>query len=539
MQGPALLPSTTITTFLLHAFIKIVLLPQNRRIFANFDLCRMRMNGRSQNEKIIFGLKIRQLRQEKNLSFATLAERTGMSVSYLNEIEKGKKYPKEDKIRVLSKILEVTYEDIISEELDKNLEPVGELLRSNFLQELPLDMFGIELAKVVEIIAEAPAKVNAFISTLLELSRSYALREENFFFAALRSYLELHNNYFEDIEQAALQCSAAYNIPAERPLSAESLKLLLERNYGYAIIENGLDDYPELQELRAVFVPKDRKLLLNSQLTPMQRAFQLGKELAFNYLDLGERANTSSLMRGRTFEEVLNHSRATYFSVALHIPLNSIVEDMREFFLQPRWNGEAFLAIMKKYEATPEMFYHRLTNILPRFFDMPKLFFLRFLHEPSSDRFEIDKELHLSRRHQPHSNGLFEQYCRRWVALSLLNDLDSMQREGKSVDTIVRAQRSHYIGTEDEYLCITLARPSYPSPNRNVSVTLGLLMTPQLRQQIRFLDDPAIQLREVNKTCERCAVPDCAERAAPPLLVHKREKMHRIQNSLTALLGPS
>lgn len=497
------------------------------------------MNGRSQNEKIIFGLKIRQLRQENNLSFAILAERTGMSVSYLNEIEKGKKYPKEDKIRVLAKALEVAYEDIVSEELDKNLEPVGELLRSNFLQELPLDMFGIELAKVVEIIAEAPAKVNAFISTLLELSRNYALREENFFFAALRSYLELHNNYFAEIEQAALQCSAQNNLPAERPLPAELLRQLLERNYGYTIVENGLDAYPDLQELRAVYVPKNHNLLLNSHLTSVQRAFQLGKELGFNYLGLAERANTSSLMRGRTFEEVLNHSKATYFSVALHIPLDPFVADMREFFMQPRWNGEAFLAIMKKYEATPEMFYHRLTNVLPHFFEMPKLFFLRFLHEPSSGRFEIDKELHLSRRHQPHSNGLFEQYCRRWVALSLLNDLNLMQQEGKSVDTIVRAQRSHYIGTEDEYLCFTLARPAYPSPNRNVSVTLGLLITPLLLQQIRFLDDPAIQLREVNKTCERCPVPDCVERAAPPVLVRKREKMHRIQSSLTALLGSS
>lgn len=495
------------------------------------------MNGRSLYAKIIFGLKVKQLRQSRGLSFAELADKTGMSVSYLNEIEKGKKYPKEDKILVLANTLEVKATDLISDELDNNLAPVGELLKSNFLNELPLDLFGIELAKVAELIADAPAKVSAFISTLLDLSRNYALREENFYFAALRSYLELHNNYFEDLEKKATEFCQRFKAPVDRPLPVEWLRSILEREYKYTIVDNGLDKYPELLELRSVFIPHQRQLLLNSSLSPIQRAFQLGKELAFNFLGLKERANTSSLLRGRVFEEVLNHSKATYFSVALHLPQASFVADMRDFFQQRSWNGEAFLAIMKKYDATPEMFYHRLTNVLPRFFDMPKLFFLRFLHDPANDVFELDKELHLNRRHHPHGNGLFEHYCRRWVAISLLSDLRQMQREGITVETLVKVQRSRYIGTEDEYLCITLARPGYPSPNRNVSVTIGLLATPALQQQIHFFDDPAIQIKDVNKTCERCVLTDCTERAASPAIVQKRDKMHRIQTTLHQLLG--
>ncbi|MCB0578269.1 MAG: DNA-binding protein, partial [Phaeodactylibacter sp.] len=125
--------------------------------------------------------------------------------------------------------------------------------------------------------------------------------------------------------------------------------------------------------------------------------------------------------------------------------------------------------------------------------------------------------------------------CRRWVSLSLLRDLHQMQREGKYVDTFVRAQRSQYIGTEDEYLCLTIARPAYPSPNRNVSVTIGLLMSDELREKIAFYEDPAIQFREVNKTCERCPLTDCAERAAPPAVVNKREEWRRIQERLAEL----
>ncbi len=494
------------------------------------------MGVKTQYDRIIFGLKVKQLRQLGGLSFAELAEQTGMSVSYLNEIEKGKKYPKEDKVLALAQALGTTEADLASGELDKSLEPVAELLQSNFLNELPLDLFGIDLAKVVEIIANAPARVGAFISTLLEISRNYALKEENFYFSALRSYLELHNNYFVEIETAAANCCKQFNVPEERPLSGDLLRKILEEKFGYTIIENGLDSYSELKNLRSVFIPQRKQLLLNSKLTPTQRVFQYGKELGFNLLGLKERAYTSSLLRVRNFEEVLNHSKATYFSVAMLIPQHLFIQELQRFFQKTHWDGEAFIGIMRKYEATPEMFYHRLTNIIPRFFGLDQLFFLRFVHNTEANSFEVDKELHLSRRHHPHGNALLEHYCRRWVALSLLGDLHHMQQDGKFVDTIVRAQRSHYIGTDDEYLCFTLARPAYPAPNCNVSVTLGLLINEELREKVQFLDDPAIQLREVNQTCERCPLTDCAERAAPPTIVQKRERMRQIQNRLKSLV---
>jgi transcriptional regulator with XRE-family HTH domain len=493
------------------------------------------MSMKPQHERILFGLKVKQLRQAKGLSFADLSKQAQLSISYLNEIEKGKKYPREDKMQALADALGVSFADLNSLELEKGMAPVAELLQSNFLNELPLDMFGIDLAKVAEIIANAPTRVGAFISTLLELSRNYALKEENFYFGALRSYLELHHNYFADLEEAVARFAEQFGIPAERPLAPAMLKEVLERHYGYEIIENGLDAYPDLQKLRSVYVPQGKQLLLNSKLSAVQRAFQFGKELGFNFLQLEERASTSSLLRGRAFEEVLNHSKAIYFSVALHLPRQALVADMQAFFARTRWDGEAFLAIMKKYEASPEMFYHRLTNILPRFFGMDKLFFMRFLHDPQADEFEVDKELHLSRRHHPHGNGLFEHYCRRWVSLSLLKDLHQLQQEGKYLDTFVRAQRSCYIGTEDEYLCLTIARPGYPAPNRNVSVTIGLLVNEELKRKIAFFDDPAIQVKAVNKTCERCALLDCAERAAPATVAEKREEWKRIQASLLDL----
>lgn len=491
--------------------------------------------GVSTQQRILFGLKVKQYRQARGLSFSDLAGLTGMSVSYLNEIEKGKKYPKENKIHLLSAALQVTDTELCSLEVGEGLAPVAELLRSNFLNELPLDLFGIEMNKVVEMIAGAPARVGAFISTMLELARDYAVKEDNFYFGALRSYLELHNNFFEDLELEVERFSAQYAIPEARPFPVDYLRTLLETHFGYRVSDSGLDAYPELIYLRSVFLPKHRELLLNSALNPIQRSFQFGKEIAFEHMGLKERAFTSSLLRGRAFEEVLNHSKAIYFSVALHIPQQQLVDSLADFFQKECWDGNAFLDIMHRFDATPEMLFHRMTNLLPRFFGMRKLFFLRFIHDPAQQVFRVDKELYLNLKHYPNGNRLHEHYCRRWLSIASLQELNTLQRAGDFPSHLAGVQVSHYLNTEDAYLCLTIVRPDYPVSGRNVSVTIGIQISPEIRARVRFLQDETIPHRQVHTTCERCPLLDCTERDAEPVLAEKRQRLYRVEERLREL----
>ena len=494
------------------------------------------MNNRGQNNKIIFGLKVRQLRAERGVSFAVLAEQTGMSISYLNEIEKGKKYPKDDKIALLANALLTSSEELISEHMPKSLAPVEDLLQSNFLNELPLDLFGIELSKVVEIIANAPMRVGAFISTLVELGRNYALREENFYFAALRSYLELNNNYFEDLEETVRQFVKLHKVPTGHSLPPPYLGGILEKKLGYKIQEHGLDAFPELKNIRSVFVPKTKDLLLNSSMNDIQKAFQYGKELGFNALNLKERAYTSSLLRVKTFDEALNHFKAGYFSAALLMNREAFTKDIELFLKMTEWDNGAFLLkLMDKYQATPEMLFQRMTNVLPRFFNLQKLFVLRFIHNLKTDNFDINKELHLNRRHHPHGNGLDEHYCRRWISITLLQDFQKLQKNALNTEgVLIGIQRSFFHGTSDEYLCFTIA---HPSGERNVSVTLGILIDNDAKSKMKFLNDPAILTREVNTTCERCSITNCLERAVEPIVVIRRLQRQKINETLKNILN--
>jgi hypothetical protein len=68
-----------------------------------------------------------------------------------------------------------------------------------------------------------------------------------------------------------------------------------------------------------------------------------------------------------------------------------------------------------------------------------------------------------------------------------------------------------------------------------VSITIGILVDEALRQRAKFLADPAISPKEVNTTCERCPIADCAERAAPPSVVEAKNHRKQVQRVLAEL----
>ncbi len=491
-----------------------------------------------QNIRLIFGLKLKQLRLQKGLSFAQLSKAAGVSVSYLNEIEKGKKYPKTDKIIALAEALGVSYDQLVSLKLNKKLAPIADLLNSGLLDTLPLEMFGLDPSNLLDLISSAPTKINAFISTILKIARNYEMSQENFYFAALRSYQEMHDNYFEELEQAVEQFAKQNQLDTQPSVASEPLIEILIHRYGYTIDWTTLNDYPELQQFRSVYVEEQKRLFINGNLTETQQSFVLGKELAFNYLEFHERPSTSTLFEVHSFEEVLNNFKASYFAVALLINRHRLLEDLNQLFDQPSWDPQAFLKVMQVYKAAPEMFLHRLSNVLPKYYGIDNFFFLRINDQLdwTHDNFHITKELHLSQLHNPHRNDLNEHYCRRWVAIRTLENLKvrAPYPEGGD-DFLVEAQRSRYLSNQTEYLCISIAKPNAPTPQANVSVTLGIHIDNISRKRIKFLDSDSIPAREVNETCERCPLTDCQERAVPPHIVNRRNHVLGIKQQLNSL----
>ena len=403
--------------------------------------------------KLIFGLKLKQIRTDKNLSLFGLSKLTGLSKSYLNEIEKGKKYPKPDKIIMLSDKLDVPYDRMVSLKLDKNLAPIGELLRSKVFKEIPLELFGIKESNLIDIVANAPAKVNAFISTIIEIAQHYNFSKESFYLASVRSFQEANNNYFDDLEQQVLKFAKAYHIDLFKPISSKELEEILTEEYGYTIDDNKeLETHNELDNLRSVFIPKSKTLLLANHIDDAQRTFIFAKELAYNFLKIEERLYTFSWIKFENFDQVLNNFYASYFAGALIIPRESITKQLADLFSKDTFKEPDFIKLINSYNASPESFYQRLTNIIPKDFNLQNLFFLRFTYKKGSDKFQLKKELHLSHQHSPRANEVNEKYCRRWISLKALKDISKGKKEH-----VFDVQISNYPEDNMQYLVISSA----------------------------------------------------------------------------------
>jgi hypothetical protein len=269
-------------------------------------------------------------------------------------------------------------------------------------------------------------------------------------------------------------------------------------------------------------------------LSNAQEAFVLGREIAFNYLNLSERPYVSTSFPVRSFDEVLNNFRASYFAGALLMEEEALVRDLQQLFEMPTWDASKWLDLLSKYNVSPEMFMQRLTNLLPRHFGLQSLFFLRFDQANAAAPYELTKELHLSRLHNPHGNELHEHYCRRWISLRLLAEMRLQATPGAPAMAI-GAQRSRYYGTDNEYICLTLARAA-TAAEPAVSVTVGLLCDENLKRTVRFIADPAIPLRIVNETCERCPIPDCEVRSAPPVEIERQQQQQQLAEAVAALV---
>ncbi|MFN8355270.1 MAG: helix-turn-helix domain-containing protein [Spirosomataceae bacterium] len=490
----------------------------------------------SEKVRLFFGLKIKQLRIEKCFSLSDLAQQVGFSVSYLNEIEKGKKYPKADKIFALASALDTDYDTLVSLKLSKKLEPIAELLNSNVLTELPLEMFGVHPSDFLELMSEAPSKLSAFISTIVEISRNYDMHVEQFFFSVLRSYQEMHDNYFVEMEDAASRFLAEHHLADSPTLDADFLEKCLSAEYGYQVENFDETTHPDLMSLRSVFVPKQNKLLINRSLNPEQRAFTLGREVGYHYMKIKVRPLVSSVIEVRSFDEVFNNFKASYFARAILINRQVLIPKLASFFSRLEFDGQAFLNLLGLFNTTPEMFLHRMTNVMTSHFGINQLFFLRFNHTMSDNLFYLEKELHLAQLHSPHGTALNEHYCRRWVSLTILKELETQRQQGTwSGKPLCRAQISDYIDSGNQYFVLSLAKPSPPKPDRNSSVTLGFAIDEKLKKVFKFLADPALPQRKVNETCEHCALTPCPDRAEEPTTWQKKQHIERLKKALEGL----
>lgn len=480
------------------------------------------MSINSESLRFILGIKVKQYRQQAGFSLKQLAERTSLSISYLSEIEKGKKYPKPEKIIALAEALDVSFDELVSLQLDEELNPITALLNSPLFKDLPLQQFGIGLSDLFDLVNDSPSKAGAFVRTLLEISRGYDMQVEHFLFASLRSLQKMHLNYFEEIEGEVQRFRDHYQLDLQQPLKVDNLASLLRKEFGCNILYDDFSNEPDLQSLRSICV-SPRRFVVNARLGPQQQKFVLAKELGYRFMTLTERALTSSWIKVESFDQVYNNFKASYFASALLIPESLLLNDLKQWLASPVFQGEHLNELIDRYDATPEMFLYRMSQLMPHHFGLHKMHYMRLHNDVGVDTFEIAKELNTTTIFTPRGIGPSEHHCRRWVSIALLQEAAQRQQAGEAAHSVVAAQRSLFISQQKTFFNFAVVRPRSLGQNSNTAMTLGFLIDERFKETAAFWQDPAVPEMEVHETCERCPLTDCSSRAAEPTLHRARE----------------
>jgi transcriptional regulator with XRE-family HTH domain/Zn-dependent peptidase ImmA (M78 family) len=497
------------------------------------------VNIKPENLRLIMGFKLKQFRLEKGLLLKELADKTGLSISYLSEIEKGKKYPKPEKIFQLAQSLGVSFDDLVSLQVSKEADLLPVIFTSPVIKEFPFKMYGVSPQDLLSLITGDPEKAGALIRTFLEIGQDYEMRVEHLLFAALRSYQQMHQNYFEEIEEAVSAFISENKWQVEPLMSPGKLRRHLAEKYQYVIDDDILYQHPELSEFRSVWVNiHPQKLLLKKEMLPSQKAFIFGREIGYHYLGLKERAKTFPWENFNSFEQLLSDFKASYFAGALLINRDLFRQDFEQFFKKTRWEKKAFLSLIERYGVTPKTFLFRSSQLLPRFFGLKDILFSRFNNPLNTDRYLLTRMFNMSRIFIPNGIGMNEHYCRRWLGIKLLKQLSAIQAQNRVSGPLVAAQRSRFLDLGVEVFSITMAETSPLERNMNLSGTVSFFMNDFFKKTVSFWDDPQIPIADVNETCERCGLSEemCRDRAVPPVIFQKQQNEKTQEKVLEELI---
>jgi hypothetical protein len=159
------------------------------------------------------------------------------------------------------------------------------------------------------------------------------------------------------------------------------------------------------------------------------------------------------------------------------LALNSrkqLVSELNLFLIKTDPKPQEMIELMGKFNVS-ESFYQRLTNILPKDFQLKKIFFFDCLIKRS--RYLSDKkELHITNQQEPHANEMNEHYCRRWISIKTIEQ--SIEQNNSH---FFDAQISRYENSGNEFF---VSHPQLKILSKDCmrSISVGILITPSVKK---------------------------------------------------------
>ena len=452
--------------------------------------------------KTFVGSRVRQLRSERGLSQAALAQMLDISPSYLNQIEHD---VRPLTVAVLMRITEVFGVDGTFFASQDDTRLVAELREVTMDHDVGID---VDVSEIADIVSAHPTLARAMVNLhrryRLTTTQLAAATEDRFSdgrgfnsgsgsitmpHEEVRDYFYERQNYLHALDAAAEELTVRMRM--HRADLARDLSDRLTRVHGVRIVQR--IDLGE--EVLHRFDPETRTLEIGRHLASGQYVFRLAAELA--YLEFGDLIDAEVADGNFTSDEAIKLARlglANYFAAATVLPYSQFHGVAENF----RYDVERLSAF---YSVSYETVAHRLSSLQrPAMRGVP-LSFVR-----------VDRAGNMSKRqsatgfHFSSSGGT----CPLW------NVYETFANPGKiGVQIAQMPDGRHYM-----WVARTVERRAsrYGQPGKTFAIGLGC----ELRHAQRLVYSEGLDLSgevatPIGAGCRVCERDNCPQRAFPAL----------------------
>ena len=441
--------------------------------------------------RIYAGARLAEIRQGLGLTQTAFARSLGVSLPYLNQMERNHRPVSRQVIAALSETHGVDVAVFALDEGDRLAADLGEALADPIFRETAPSRAERQL-----VAANAPRLAHAFLA----LHRAYTQAQERLasLDAALdrptaspwpweevRDFFHYCDNYLDSIDRAAEAFSRKVGFAGARRLDRAAD--WLTATHGIRVVTGG-------EGLRR-FDPEARRLSLGAA-DDASRAFQLAHQVALIAHD-GLLEATLDLARFQSAEarDIAKVGLANYFAGAALLPYGDFLAAAREL----RHDIEA---LARRFGASLEQIGHRLSTLQrPGARGVP-FFFAR-----------VDQAGTITKRH----SATRLQFARFGGACPLWNVHRAFEQPGRILRQLARTPDGA------RYLCLArdVTKPGghFRAPTRRYAIALGCEISHA--GALVYSDDLDLGRDEafepIGVSCRICERADCHQRSVPPV----------------------
>jgi len=453
------------------------------------------------------GSRIRKERRSKGLSQSDLSKNLGISPSYLNLLESGRRTITVPLLIKIGNELSLSLKDLTVESNKRMLSDIMDVLSNEMFEDL--DITNLEtnefigsnpnIAKALLTLNDSYKSLRDDMQNRLEkMDVDSAVKERKSSrlpVEILSDFLQENKNYFEILERKAEEIRENIGLRFGPGIGSIEIKLT---NYLKSEYKNEVKIIPPEDDDKFFkrYNKKQNILYLSEMLTYTSRNFHLAYQIAyFDGAELINRIIDDNKFYSEEVISLLKISLMNYFAAALIMPYDNFLDSAKKY----KYDVEI---LMHHYAASFEQITHRLTNMQRPGNEGVPFHFLK-----TDIAGNISKRFSLSGIHIPRHGGS----CPRWnVYIAFLGP-------GKIHPQISRMPDGKV------YFCIARAFEKgierHGMPRSFVSIGLGCDM--QYAKELTYSEGMDLQNKKletpIGVSCRICPRVDCQQRAFPPI----------------------